>query len=205
MVSFFWGFPSLFQWCLLPVMPGFGVRLPCLALLPKCTEDTVGRTKFFLTYSWLLLHPESLLCLAALASPSPKSALYNTLQCLSFWPLPLTHILWPKSCLCPESQLRLTGDHRYFVAAFRWLSLFVSGTYYFMRSKTRRWCGVEGDWSKGAAGRHWGGRDRRREEAGLGRLRNKLLVMRELWKAPVWGLTREQSKDCSPKFIGLIY
>jgi len=95
------------------MMPGFGVQLPCLALLPKCAEDAVGRTKFFLTYSWSLPHPESLLRLAALASPSPKSVLYDTLQCLSFWPSPLTHILWPESWLC------LTGDHHYFVAVFR--------------------------------------------------------------------------------------
>ena len=83
------------------------------------------------------------------------------------------------------------------------------GTHYFKGSETRRRRGVEGDWSKGAATRCWGGRGRRRGEAGAGRLPTMrggvLLTRRELWKAPVWGLTREQSKDCSPKFVGLIY
>jgi len=85
----------------------------------------------------------------------------------------------------------------------------LSGTHYFMGSETWLWCRVEGDWSKGAAKRYWGGRDKRRGEAGwsrlLGTTSGVLLTMRELWKAPVWGLTREQSKDCSPKFVGLIY
>jgi len=92
---------------------------------------------------------------------------------------------------------------------FQFSPLTLSGTHYFMGSETQWRHGVEGDWSRGAARRRWGGRDRRLREEGRSRrwktTGGLLLMMRELWKAPVWGLTREQSKDCSPKFVGLIY
>ena len=93
--------------------------------------------------------------------------------------------------------------------AYRLLRASLSVTHYFKGSETRRRNGVEGDWSKGAARRRWGGRGKRRGEAGASRLGTTtgglLLTGRELWRAPVWGMTREQSKDCSPKFVGLIY
>jgi len=59
-----------------------------------------------------------------------------------------------------------------------------------MGSETRRRREVEGDWSKGAARRCWGGKGRRRAEGEQSRLlgsRGGLLTMRELCKAPVWG------------------